>query len=103
MADLFLSQRFWVDFAYTFIPIFVAMDIPGLVPVSINPTPVGYTVGTNVAKGWLGSNGFDLICGLQALNPGTADHGWLAVVWCLVIIALAIPYAAYLFRTHVSR
>ncbi len=42
---------------------------------------------------------------LRALMVGTpiGNHGILAVIWCLGIIAVAIPVAAYLFRTHVSR
>lgn len=42
---------------------------------------------------------------LRALMVGTpiGNHGWLAVAWCLAITAVAIPYAAYLFRNHVSR
>lgn len=42
---------------------------------------------------------------LRALMVGTPieNHGWLAVLWCLAIIAVAIPVAAHLFRTHVSR
>lgn len=42
---------------------------------------------------------------LRALMVGTpiGNHGWLAVIWCLAIILVAIPVAAHLFRTHVSR
>lgn len=42
---------------------------------------------------------------LRALMVGTPieNHGWLAVAWCVAITAIAIPYAAYLFRNHVSR
>lgn len=36
--DLLLSRAFWIDFAYTFIPIFVAMDVSGLVPVYLSLT-----------------------------------------------------------------
>ena len=39
---------------------------------------------------------------IRALMIGTpiGNHGWLAVVWCLGIIAIAIPYATFLFRKH---
>lgn len=42
---------------------------------------------------------------LRALMVGTPieQHGILAVVWCLGITLVAIPVAAHLFRTHVSR
>lgn len=42
---------------------------------------------------------------LRALMVGTPieNHGILAVIWCVAIIAIAVPYAAHLFRTHVSR
>jgi len=42
---------------------------------------------------------------LRALMVGTpiGNHGWLAVVWCIGITVIAIPIAAHLFRTHVSR
>lgn len=42
---------------------------------------------------------------IRALMIGTpvGNHGWLAVVWCVGIIAVAIPYATYLFRKHVAR
>lgn len=37
---------------------------------------------------------------IRALMLGTPlyDHGWLATVWCVGIIVVAIPVAAYLFR-----
>ncbi len=42
---------------------------------------------------------------LRALMVGVPieNHGWLAVVWCIGIIVVAMPVAAHLFRTHVSR
>lgn len=42
---------------------------------------------------------------LRALMTGgdIANHGWLAILWCIAITAVAIPVAAHLFRTHVSR
>jgi multiple antibiotic resistance protein len=30
--------EFWINFTYTFIPIFVAMDIPGLIPIFVSLT-----------------------------------------------------------------
>lgn len=42
---------------------------------------------------------------IRALMIGTpiGSHGWLAVVWCAGILAVAIPYASYLFRRHSGR
>lgn len=42
---------------------------------------------------------------LRALMVGTPieNHGILAVIWCIAIILVAVPFAAHLFRTHVSR
>ncbi len=42
---------------------------------------------------------------IRALMIGTpiGSHGWLAVVWCLGILALALPFATYLFRKHSGR
>ncbi len=42
---------------------------------------------------------------IRALMIGTpvGNHGWLAVVWCVGVTALAIPYATYLFRKHAGR
>jgi multiple antibiotic resistance protein len=38
MIQSLLAQSFLVDFFYTFIPIFVAMDVGGLVPIFLNLT-----------------------------------------------------------------
>ncbi len=37
---------------------------------------------------------------LRALTVGTpiGNHGWLAVLWCLLILAVCVPLAAVLFR-----
>lgn len=42
---------------------------------------------------------------IRALMIGTpiGNHGWLAVVWCVAILAAAIPLASYLFRKHASK
>jgi ABC-2 type transport system permease protein len=42
---------------------------------------------------------------IRAYMVGTPieNHGWLAVVWCVGIILVAIPTAAYMFRTKASR
>lgn len=42
---------------------------------------------------------------LRALMVGAPieNHGYLAVIWCIGITAVAIPITARLFRTHVSR
>lgn len=39
---------------------------------------------------------------LRALLVGTPidNHGWLAVVWCVGVIAVSIPLTAYLFRRY---
>lgn len=39
---------------------------------------------------------------IRALMVGTpiGNHGTLAVIWCIGIIAIAIPLAAYMFRTR---
>lgn len=42
---------------------------------------------------------------IRSLMIGTpiGNHGWLAVAWCVGIIVVAIPYAAYLFRKDSGR
>lgn len=42
---------------------------------------------------------------IRALMIGAplGNHGWLAVVWCLGIILVSIPYATYLFKKHVAK
>lgn len=42
---------------------------------------------------------------IRALMVGTpiGNHGWLAVVWCVGIIVVSIPWAAYLFKKHGGR
>lgn len=42
---------------------------------------------------------------VRALMIGrpVGDHAWVALVWCLGIIALAVPIATYLFRRHSGR
>ncbi|HYC79544.1 MAG TPA: ABC transporter permease [Candidatus Binatia bacterium] len=42
---------------------------------------------------------------IRALMIGApiGNHGWLAVVWCLGIIAVAIPVTTILFRKHTGR
>ena len=42
---------------------------------------------------------------MRSLMVGTPmeNHGWLAALWCLSIIAVSIPYTAYLFRTRISK
>lgn len=39
---------------------------------------------------------------IRALLVGTpiGNHGWIAVAWCLVILAFSIPVSAHLFRTR---
>lgn len=37
------------------------------------------------------------------IGTPVGNHAWLAVVWCLGIIVVSIPLAAYLFRKHTSR
>lgn len=42
---------------------------------------------------------------VRALILGTpiGNHGWLAVIWCLGILAVSIPLAAWLFRRQGTR
>ena len=42
---------------------------------------------------------------IRALMVGTpiGNHGWLSVVWCVGIIVVSIPLAAYLFRNRTTR
>jgi len=42
---------------------------------------------------------------MRALMIGNSvgDHLWIGVVWCVGIIAVAIPVATYLFRKHAGR
>ncbi|HYE22567.1 MAG TPA: ABC transporter permease [Verrucomicrobiae bacterium] len=42
---------------------------------------------------------------VRALMIGTpmGNHGWLAVIWCIEIIIIAMPVTAYLFRKHSGR
>lgn len=35
-------------------------------------------------------------------NP-VGNHGWLAVIWSIAILAVSVPVAAYLFRRHSTR
>jgi ABC-2 type transport system permease protein len=36
------------------------------------------------------------------LGESLGNHGWLAVLWSLVILVIAVPIASYLFRTKTS-
>jgi ABC-2 type transport system permease protein len=38
---------------------------------------------------------------MTGTNPGS--HVWVAALWCIGIIAVGIPLAAYLFRKHTSK
>jgi ABC-2 type transport system permease protein len=42
---------------------------------------------------------------IRALMLGTplGAHGWLAALWSVAITAIAIPFAAYLFRRQQSQ
>jgi ABC-2 type transport system permease protein len=42
---------------------------------------------------------------IRSLFLGTpvGDHVWLAIVWCIVIIALSMPVAAWLFKTKTNQ
>lgn len=42
---------------------------------------------------------------IRALMTGTQvnNHGWLAAIWCIGIIVIAIPVATWLFRKHSGR
>ncbi len=42
---------------------------------------------------------------IRALMIGTpiGNHGWLALAWCVAIIAVAMPIASYLFRTRAAQ
>lgn len=37
------------------------------------------------------------------LGGAAGTHGWIAAVWCLGVIIVAFPVAAYLFRRHAGR
>jgi len=41
-----------------------------------------------------------IISAIRALMLGTpiGNHGWLAVIWCLGILAVSVPLAAFLFK-----
>jgi ABC-2 type transport system permease protein len=41
---------------------------------------------------------------MRSLMVGTpmGNHGWIATIWCVAITVIAMPIAAYLFRTHTS-
>lgn len=41
---------------------------------------------------------------VRALMLGTplGNHGWLAVMWCLIMLLIAVPIAAWLFRRKTS-
>lgn len=43
-----------------------------------------------------------IIEAIRSLMLGTpiGNHGWLAVIWCLVILVVAIPLASILFKRH---
>lgn len=42
---------------------------------------------------------------IRALSVGTPieNHGWLAIIWSVGILAVSIPLAAYLFRKHSTK
>ena len=42
---------------------------------------------------------------IRALMIGTSmeNHGWLALVWCVEIIIVAVPITAYLFKKHTGK
>lgn len=42
---------------------------------------------------------------IRALMIGASmgNHGWLAVIWCVGIIIVCVPVAAYLFRKQISK
>jgi len=42
---------------------------------------------------------------IRALLIGTpmGNHGWLAVIWSVAILVVAVPLAGYMFRRHSSR
>jgi len=42
---------------------------------------------------------------IRALMIGTpiGNHGWIAALWCIGIIAIAMPVASYLFRTRAAQ
>ena len=42
---------------------------------------------------------------IRALMNGTpiGNHGWIAVIWCVGIAAVAIPVTTYLFRKHTGK
>lgn len=44
----------------------------------------------------------EAIRALMTGNP-VGNHAWIACVWCVAIIILAMPYAAYLFKKHAGR
>lgn len=46
-----------------------------------------------------------VIDAIRALLVGTpiGNHGWLAAIWCVGILAVSMPLAAYLFRHRASR
>jgi ABC-2 type transport system permease protein len=37
------------------------------------------------------------------LGRDMGDHGWIAALWCIGIIAVCVPYATYLFKKHSGR
>ncbi len=42
---------------------------------------------------------------VRALMVGTpiGNHGWIATIWCVLFILIAVPIASYLFRTRAVR
>jgi len=42
---------------------------------------------------------------IRALMVGTpiGNHGWLAAMWCVIVLVITIPLAGYLFRRHSAR
>lgn len=46
-----------------------------------------------------------IIEAMRALLIGTpmGNHGWLAVIWSLAILAVSVPLAGYMFRRHSTR
>lgn len=84
----------WISFVFIF-PLTFASS--AFVPTDSMPTWLRYFAENQPVTQVIGA--------IRALLVGTpiGDYGWLSVIWCLGILAVSMPLAAYLFRRRSIR
>lgn len=85
----------WISFIFIFPLTFASSAFvpaetmaPGLRAFAVNQ-PVTHVIGA--------------MRSLMVGEPAMGDHAWLAVIWCLGILAVCIPLSTVLFRRRTSR